>query len=95
MEVQQRWLAQFAEAPGQARDGGELPSDTDSDQTVFMVTAMMVRANFAWIATGDPRVLEQARVGTRHVLERVAGHAGGKGPSSDRRATRKRSRPRA
>src|SRR4051794_18418966 len=33
MEVQQRWLAQFAEALGQARDGGELPPDTDIDQT--------------------------------------------------------------
>jgi AcrR family transcriptional regulator len=95
MEVQQRWLAQFAEALGQARDGGELPPDTDIDQTVFEVTAMMVRANFAWIATGDTHVLEQARVGIRHVLERVVGHAGGKGPSFERRATRKRSRPRA
>src|SRR3954469_14889715 len=56
VEVEQRWLAQFAEALGQARDGGELPPDTDIDQTVFEVTAMMVRANFAWIATGDTRV---------------------------------------
>ena len=95
MEVQQRWMTQFAEALGQARDGGELPPDTDMDQTVFEVTAMMVRANFAWIATGDTRVLEQARVGIRHVLERVAGHAGGKGQPSEKRATRKRSRPRA
>jgi hypothetical protein len=95
MEVQQRWMAQFAEALGHARDGGELPPDADIDQTVFEVTAMLVRANFAWIATGDTRVLEQARVGIRHVLEHVAGHAGGKGPSSERRAARKRSRPRA
>jgi AcrR family transcriptional regulator len=95
MEVQQRWLAQFAEALGQAVEGGELPRDTDIDQLVFEITAMMVRANFAWIATGDTRVLEQARVGIRHVLERVAGHAGGKGQSSERPAPRKRSRPRA
>ncbi len=95
MEVQQRWMAQFAEALGQARDGGELPRDTDIDQTVFEVTAMMVRANFAWIATGDTLVLEQARVGIRHVLERVAGHAGGKGQAAEERARRKRSRPRA
>ena len=95
MGVQQRWLVQFAEALGQARAGGELPPDTDVDQLVFEITAMMVRANFAWIATGDTRVLEQARVGIRHVLERVAGHAGGKGPSSERPATGKRSRRRA
>ncbi|HEX5273219.1 MAG TPA: TetR/AcrR family transcriptional regulator [Gemmataceae bacterium] len=93
MEVQRRWMAQFAEALGQARDGGELPRDTDVEQAVFEVTAMLVRANFAWIATGDTRVLEQARVGIRHVLERVAGHAGGKGQASEKRATRKRSRP--
>jgi AcrR family transcriptional regulator len=95
MEVQQRWLAQFAEALGQAVEGGELPRDTDIEQLVFEVTAMMVRANFAWIATGDTRVLEQARVGIRHVLERVVGHARGKGQSSERRANRKRSRSRA
>src|SRR5437588_921257 len=70
MEVQQRWLVQFAEALGQARDGGELPRDTDIDQLVFEITAMMVRANFSWIATGDPRVPEQARIGIRNVLER-------------------------
>ena len=95
MALQQRWLDQFAEALGQAVAGRELPRDTDIDQLVFEITAMMVRANFAWIATGDTRVLEQALVGIRHVLERVVGHAGGKGQPSEKRATRKRSRPRA
>ena len=95
MELQRRWLDQFAEALGQAVAGGELPRDSGIDQMVFEITAMLVRANFAWIATGDTRVLEQARIGIRHVLERVAGHAGGKGQPSERRATRKRSRPRA
>src|SRR5262249_36765646 len=71
MGVQQRWLAQFAQALGQAVDGGGLPRDPDVDQLVFEITAMLGRANFAWIATGDPRVLEQARSGIRHVLERV------------------------
>jgi AcrR family transcriptional regulator len=95
MEVQQRWLAQFAEVLAQAVEGGELPRDTDIEQVVFEITAMMVRANFAWIATGDTRVLEQARVGIRHVLERVVGHTGCKSQSSQRRTTRKRSRSRA
>ena len=95
MEVQQHWLSQFAEALGQALDGGELPRDADIDQLVFEITAMMVRANFTWVVTGDPRVLDKARIGIRHVLERVAGHTGGKGQPSEKRATRKRSRPRA
>jgi AcrR family transcriptional regulator len=86
MEVQQRWLAQFAEALGQAVEAGELPPGADVDQLVFELTAMMVRANFAWIVTEDTRVLEQARLGIRHVLERF-------GPTG--RATPQRSRPRA
>src|SRR5262245_65508495 len=95
MDVQQLWLSQFAEALGQAVEGGELPRDTDIEQLVFEITAMMVRANFAWIATGDTHVLEQARIGIRHVLERVVGNTGCKSQPSESRATRKRSGSRA
>jgi AcrR family transcriptional regulator len=75
MELQKRWIEQFTEALGRAESDGELPRHTDIDQMVFEITAMMVRANFTWIVTGEARVLEQARVGIRHVLERVAGHS--------------------
>ena len=95
MAVQQRWLDQFADALGQAVAGGELPRDTDIDQLVFEITAMMVRANFSWVVTGETRVLEQARIGICHVLERVAVHTECDSRSSDRRATRERSRSRA
>ena len=95
MELQNRWLEQFAEALGQAVAGGELPRDTEIDQLVFEITAMMVRANFTWIVTGETRVLEQARIGIRHVLELVAGHTGCETRSPERRATRERSRSRA
>jgi AcrR family transcriptional regulator len=95
MALQQRWLDQFAEALGQAVAGGELPRDTDIDQLVFEITAMLVRANFSWVVTGETRVLEQARIGIRHVLERVAGHTECESRPSDRRATRERSRSRA
>lgn len=95
MELQARWLEQFAEALGQAVAGGELPRDTDIDQLVFEITAMLVRANFTWVVTGEARVLEQARIGIRHVLERVAGPTGCESRSSERRATRERSRSRA
>src|SRR5262245_60675271 len=74
--MQKRWLEQFAEALGQAVVGGELPSDTEIDQLVFEITAMLVRANFTWIVTGDTRVLDQARIGIRHVLAGVAGRTG-------------------
>ena len=95
MAMQQRWLDEFAEALGQAVAGGELPPDTDIGQLVFEVTAMLVRANLTWVVTGDARVLNQARIGIRHVLEGVAGHTGRESRSSQRRATRERSRSRA
>src|SRR4051812_27800390 len=94
MEVQQRWLAQFAEALGQAVEGGELPRDTDIEQLVFEITAMMVRANFSWIATGDTRVLDQARIGIRNVLDRVVGQPGSKRQPSEKRARRESSHSR-
>src|SRR6516162_3244331 len=73
MELQTQWLGQFVAALGQARDGGELPRDADIDQLAFEITAMLVRANFTWIVTGDTRVLEQARLGIQNVLERAVG----------------------
>jgi hypothetical protein len=94
MEVQQRWLRQFTEALGQARDSGELSRQIDLDQLVFEITAMMVRANFAWIVTGDPHMLDQARIGIRHVLERVVVPTGCESQSSESQATSKRSRSR-
>jgi AcrR family transcriptional regulator len=86
MEVQQRWLGQFTGALGQAVEGGELPRDADIDQLVFEITAMMVRANFTWIVTGDTRVLEQARLGIRNVLERAVWQPGHKRQLSEIRA---------
>jgi AcrR family transcriptional regulator len=94
MEVQKQWFVQFAEALGQAQDGNELRRDADIDQLVFEITAMLVRANFTWIVTGDPRVLARARIGIRHVLERVARYTGGKSHSSGRRARRRGGRSR-
>ena len=88
MELQAHWLGQFAAALGQAVDGGELPREADIGQLVFEITAMLVRANFSWVVTGEARVLEQARIGIRHVLERVAGHTECESRSSERPASR-------
>jgi AcrR family transcriptional regulator len=85
MQLQQEWVAQFSNALRQARDAHDLPRDADLDQLAFEVTAMMFRANFAWIMTEDERVLDRARVGVRHVIEHasttVAKNARGKAKS--------------
>jgi AcrR family transcriptional regulator len=93
LELQAHWLGQFVAALGKARDGGELPPDADIDQLAFEVTAMLVRANFTWVVTGDRRVLDQARTGIRHALDRAAGHTGRNRQSPERRASGRRSRP--
>jgi hypothetical protein len=95
MDPPARWLARFAGALAEATAGGELPRDADVDQLVFEIPAMLVRANFAWVAFGETHVLEQARVGVGHVLDRVKGHAGLGGGSPERRAMRARRRDRA
>lgn len=92
MELQARWLARFGQALGRAVAGGELPRDTDIDQVAFEITAMLVRANFAWVMMGQTHVLEQARIGIRHVLERVAAPTESGSRSSEKRETREQSR---
>ncbi len=80
-KMQGEWVAMFIEALREACDDGELQPDADLNQLVFEITAMMFRANFAWIVTEDERVLDQARLAIRNVLSRVA-----KEKSSNRRA---------
>jgi AcrR family transcriptional regulator len=68
MQLQAMWTAQFFVALRQAREAGELPRGVDVNQLVFEITAMLFRANFAWIVTEDERVLDQARLGVKNVL---------------------------
>jgi AcrR family transcriptional regulator len=70
MQMHQEWASQFVRALQQAKDAREIPRDADINQLVFEITAMLFRANFAWIMTEDELVLEQARVGVRNVLDR-------------------------
>lgn len=72
MKLQGEWVEQFLVALRQASDDGELQPDADLNQLVFEITAMMFRANFTWIVTEDERVLDQARIGIRSTLSRVA-----------------------
>jgi AcrR family transcriptional regulator len=71
-KLQEEWVSQFMVALRQACDDGEIQPDSDLDQLAFEITAMLFRANFAWVMTDDERVLNQARVGIRGVLSRVA-----------------------
>jgi AcrR family transcriptional regulator len=73
--LQEEWASQFLAALGQAQGDGEIQAAADLDQLAFEITAMLFRANFAWIMTEDKRVLNQARVGIRGVLSRVATEA--------------------
>jgi len=85
MAMHQHWKMLFVDAMRQAVDEGALPRNTDLEQTVFEITAMLLRANFTWIVTGDAGAMEQARAGIRHVLGRVAGTTTHKGQSANRR----------
>lgn len=71
-KLQAEWLAQFIAALRQACDDGQLQPNADLDQLAFEITAMLFRANFAWIVSEDKRVLNRARVGIQGVLSRCA-----------------------
>ena len=71
-KLQEEWIGQFIAALRQACDDGEIHSNADLDQLAFEITAMLFRANFAWIMTENEHVLDQARVGIRGVLSRFA-----------------------
>lgn len=72
MQVQSAWVEQFISALRQGREAGEIAGGSDLEQLAFEITAMMLRANFAWILTEDEGVLDRARVGIENVLARVA-----------------------
>ncbi len=76
MQLQAMWTAQFVVSLRQAREAGELPRGADVNQLVFEITAMLFRANFAWIVTEDEHVLDQARVGVKNVLAYAAQETG-------------------
>jgi hypothetical protein len=74
MQMQAVWVGQFIEALKQACDAGEIPRDADLEQLAFEITAMMFRANFAWILSEDERILDRARIGIKHVLASMSGN---------------------
>jgi len=53
----------------------------------------MFRANFAWIVTGNEQALDQARVGVKNVLSRVAQPMRGSGSARKSRTRKGAGRP--
>lgn len=92
MEVLGRWNGLFADALREAVTLGELGHDTDIDQLVYEITAMLLRANFAWILAGDENALTQARIGIDHILKRGTEQKGREQPPSQKRVKRRASR---
>jgi len=72
VQVQMAWFEQFTSALREGREAGEIPRNSDLDQLTFEITAMMLRANVAWILTAEKSVLDQARVGVENVLSRIS-----------------------
>lgn len=95
MELMGQWVAAFHDALGEAIARGELPPDTDIHQMAFELNAMLVRANFHWILTGELSSLEQGRTGIRHVIERASAREGKGARPSEKRPARERPRSRA
>jgi AcrR family transcriptional regulator len=92
MQFIREWQAQFTDALRQARDSGELPRGADIDQLAFEVTAMLVRANFTWVVSEEPHVLDQARIGIKNSLDRAGGKYKKTTHASEKRTRRSGSR---
>lgn len=72
LQMQVQWVGQFVAAIREAKDAGDVNADTDVEQVVFELTAMIFSANFAWVMSGDEKVLANARTGVKNVLQRVS-----------------------
>ena len=92
LQVHAQWAGLIVAALRRAIAGGEIPADADVEQLVFEITAMMLRANFAWTISASPAVLDQCRVGVRHVLERAASASARSVPPKPRRSPRRAKR---
>jgi AcrR family transcriptional regulator len=75
------WNVLFSASLQQAQSAGHIAKDANFDQLAFEITAMLFRANFAWVVSNNPAVLDQARTGIQNVLQ----HAGPKRKSKVRK----------
>jgi AcrR family transcriptional regulator len=77
------WNALFSDSLREAQTAGSIARGTDLDQMGFEITAMLFRANFAWVVSYNPVVLDQARVGIDNTLRRVVAKTANAKPPRD------------
>jgi AcrR family transcriptional regulator len=65
------WMQLIERCLHEARDLGEIEPTTDIAQTAFEVRAALTAANTAFVMDPGKRVLDMAREGAKHVIERV------------------------
>ena len=83
------WNALFTGSLKQAQSAGDIAPDAKLNQLAFEITAMLFRANFAWIVSNDRAVLDQARVGIQSILDHAAPKTAGE--KSARAAVKRKS----
>ncbi|PSB24134.1 TetR/AcrR family transcriptional regulator [Stenomitos frigidus] len=72
VKVLEQWLAFLRQCLLDAQALGEIDPNTEVDQAVFEIEAMLLAANFLFVMTNNPIHLAQARKGVENVLARLA-----------------------
>ena len=70
LEVLVQWRSLIRQCLDEARTQKEI-RDVDLDQAVFEIQAMLTAANFLFVMTDDSTLLQQARKGIEHILDRL------------------------
>jgi len=71
VEMQKEWFGAMVKCIQDAQAQGQVDPKVDAIQVAFEVNAMLVMGNGAWVMMHDPQVLQRARAGIEHVLERA------------------------
>lgn len=70
-EILSDWLSLIKQCFVDARELGEIDSQTDIDQAVFETEGLLLAANFLFVMLNVTVPLAQARSGLEHVIERL------------------------
>ncbi len=84
-EVISNWFSLLQQCILEAQELGEIDSQTNVDQAVFELEAMLLAANFLFVMTNDSMNLSKGRRGVEHVLARLTGSTGSKNQRSPHR----------
>ena len=78
VEVLGNWLGLLRQCIIEAQNLGEIDLNTDVDQAVFEIEAMLLAANFLFVMMNDPIHLTQGRRGVENLLTRLTVGTGSK-----------------